>query len=112
MKMRDIASFLNNIWIDGSIHKSVSKMLYVNLLMFTKDEASHKVKANGSDLAFESYRYIIHKGKNASTAHKMTMRNRVMRPEAATKMDDIEKRLSEWKQNLRPVLRATQQRSA
>ena len=101
LKVTNITSMLNSMDIDVSIHKSVSKMLYVCLRMYTKDEAAHKVKANGSDLAFESYRFIVHRGKNASTAHKMIMRNKVMHPESASKIDEIEKRLSEWKQNLR-----------
>ena len=76
-------------------------MLYVNLLMYTRDEAIHKVKSNGADMAFESFRFIMRRGRNASTAHKMVVRNKEMHPEGASKVEEIPKRISEWKQNFK-----------
>ena len=43
----------------------------------------------------------MNKGKNASTSHKMEIRNKVTNPDAATKVDEIVKRIDEWKANLR-----------
>ena len=42
LKPKDITDLLNALLIDESIHKSISKMLHVNLLMYTKEEASQK----------------------------------------------------------------------
>ena len=92
MKKHDITNMLDELIIDTKIHKQVSKMLYVSPLGYRQDEASHKVKTNGSELAFESFRHLLWKGKNASTAHKLTLRNRVMHPEAASKTEEIEKK--------------------
>ena len=69
--------------------------------MYTKEDALSRVKINTSELALESLRYILSKGNNASIAHVMNIRNRVMHPESASKVSDIEKRLEDWKKNIR-----------
>ena len=101
LKKRDIEDMLSRHRIDPKIHKQVTRMLYVNLLMYTKDDALSRVKINTSDLSFESLRHILAKGRNASIVHVMTIRNKVMHPEAAGKVSEIEKKLAEWKKNIR-----------
>ena len=54
---------LEELKVDAAVHLQVSKMLYINLLTDTEDEANHRVKAIGSSLAFESMRYIMFKAK-------------------------------------------------
>ena len=56
LKNNEIEEMMDKLKIDQSIQKSISKMFCVNLLTFTKEEALQKVKANGSDLSFESFR--------------------------------------------------------
>ena len=97
LKTEDIQTIMNDLKIDASVQVQVNKLLYINLLTYTKDEAHHTVKSNGSKLAFESMRYILVKGRNASISHKMTLRNRVMHPEGASKIEEIERKVTEWR---------------
>ena len=49
-----------------AVKKSANHALYINLLGFTGGKAKSRVTANSIDMAFESYRYIYNKGKNAT----------------------------------------------
>lgn len=44
LRLDDIECIMTDIKLDVKIHKSVSRMLYVTLLMYTKNEASNRVK--------------------------------------------------------------------
>ena len=65
----DIEKLLVKNKIDKKIHKQISKFLYTNLLAATKGELNAKVKSNGADLSFETYRFAMCKGKNANIGH-------------------------------------------
>ena len=49
--------------------KTANTAIYVELLGNTKWETKEMVKKNKTENAFESYRYIIAKGKNATAMH-------------------------------------------
>ena len=69
--------------------------------LYTKGDAYDVVKSNGEDRVFESFRYVASKGKDASQAHILVVQNRAMNPEGAKTLKDIERRMAEWKKDLR-----------
>ena len=75
--------------------------LYINLLAFTQGDVRSRVTSNGKELAFESYRHLYHKGRDATKANIVLMQSSVLSPKAASKVADIEARLNEWKFNQR-----------
>ena len=75
--------------------------LYINLLAFTQGDVRSRVTSNGKELAFESYRHLYHKGRDATKANIVLMQSSVLSPKAASKVADIEARLNEWKLNQR-----------
>ena len=96
-----IGKFQNELKLTEEAKKSANHALYINLLGYTKGNAKSRVISNSVDLAFESYRYIFQKGKNATMMNIVHMKADVMRPMAAGKITDIEKRLNEWKEKQR-----------
>ena len=101
LKQKDIKGIHKRLGIKEDIEKATNKMLFVNLLEYTKGDAHAKVKAHGTDGAFEAFRYIATKGKNASVTHKMAMRTKAMNPDQAKTAKEVEKRINEWKSSLR-----------
>ena len=55
--------------------------------------------ANAVDMAFESYRYIYCKGKNATKMNIVIMKAEVLRPARATRIEDIEEKLMSGKKS-------------
>ena len=104
LKQKDIKAVQKRLGIDERIEKATNKMLYVNLLEYTKGDAHAKVKALGTEGAFEAFRYVVAKGKNANVTHKMAMRTKAMNPEQAKHVKEVEKKISEWKVNLRYLI--------
>ena len=80
--------------IDPKITKATNKMLYMNLLEYSNGDAHARVKTNGPEGSFESFRYIVAKGRNANANHKIAVRAHEMNLEAAKSVKDIEKKLS------------------
>ena len=58
------------------------------------------VKKNKNRNAFESYRYIVSKGKNATAMNMITMRSRALRPLPAATIKDIEACIVKWKADI------------
>ena len=81
--------------------KSANRSLYINLIGYTKGKARSRVISNAVDMSFETYRFIYHKGKNATTMNIVIMKADVLRPAPASKMEDIEHKLNEWKEKQR-----------
>ena len=52
-------------------------------------------------MAFQSYRYIYHRGKNATKMNIVIMKAEVLRPARANKVEDVEEKLNEWKEKQR-----------
>ena len=58
------------------------------------------VKKNKAEEAFESYRRIITKGKNATAMNLITMRTRALRPQSAVNVKDVESCIVKWKSDI------------
>ena len=102
LKAHDVNKVLiDELGMSDSAAAQAKKMLYVNLLQYTKGIANGKVKSNDAELSFETWRSMHAKGKNATVTHKLNMRNRVMHPELASKIEDIEKQLDQWRADMR-----------
>ena len=52
-------------------------------------------------MAFESYWYICKKSQHATNMHVVIMKAEVLRPARATRIEDIEGKLNEWKEKQR-----------
>ena len=91
----------NELKMTPAVKKAASHALYINLLGYTGGKAKSRVTTNSIDMSFESYRYIYHKGKNATKMNIVNMKAEVLRPARATKIDDIEEKLNAWKDKQR-----------
>ena len=58
------------------------------------------VKKNKAKEAFESYRYIIAKGTNATAMNIITMRSKALRPQGATTIKEVEACIVKWKSDI------------
>ena len=76
--------------------KEVERLLYLNLLAYTRDDLSDKVVAGGQREVFETYRMLHWKGKNANMAALMDKRMSVMNPDAAKTAEYIEAKMTKW----------------
>ena len=94
----DIVKAQDELQMPPDIKKAANNALYINLLGFTEGKAKSRVTSNSIDLSFESYRYIYHKGKNATKMNIVLMKADVLRPTKANKVEDIENRMSEWRE--------------
>ena len=74
---------------EHSFGKSV-KILYTTLLKYTKGDARAKVTGNGMRGSCEAYRFIVNKGKNRTITSMMQKRMRVMNPERAKTLEEVE----------------------
>ena len=81
--------------------RSIEKDLYLNLLTYTKGDANAKVSSGGIKEAMENYRYIHFKGKNATITSLMDRRLRVMHPQEANGLEDIELKMLAWKTDIK-----------
>ena len=60
------------------------------MLQYTKGDARVKVMPGGMKGALESYRCIVHKGRNTTMTSNMHRRMRVLNPEVAKNAEDVE----------------------
>ena len=82
----------DNLKMTHAVKKSANHTLYINHVGYTNGKAKSRVVANAVDMAFESYRYIYSKGKNATKMNNVIMKAEVLRPARATRSEDIEKK--------------------
>ena len=87
--------------------KKVKKQLYLNLIQYTTGDAYAKVMGSGSSQSLDCYRHIIYKGKNATIINMMEKRMRVMNPQKASTMADIESMMTAWKADIRYLREAS-----
>ena len=66
-------------------------------MQFTKGDAKTKVISPGIHGVFEANRYITSKGKNATVVSQMNRRMKVMNPEAAKNIKEVEGKVNLWK---------------
>ena len=68
-----------------------------------------KATSGGMKGAMESFRYIIHKGRNTTITSIMHRRMRVMNTEVAKNADDVEKQVQMWKNDIQLLLESRQE---
>ena len=89
--------------------RKAKQFLYLSLLQFTKGDSHSRVVAGGMDGSFESYRQLTVKGRNSTVTSLMDQRMKIMQPEKASKVEDVEMRITQWKADIR-ILRESRQR--
>ena len=93
--------------IDEEYHdmdsESIKEALYLNLLQYTKGTAHALTISNDEGLVYETYRYIIAKGKNNNTVSLIRKRNKANNPDHAKDVSEVEKKNSDWKANIREL---------
>ena len=67
-----------------------------------------KVTSGGMKGAMESFRYIVHKGRNTTMTSIMHRKMKVMNPEVAKNAEDVEK-IQLWKNDIRLLLESRQE---
>ena len=73
----------------------------MNLLGFTKGKAKGRVISNSIELPFETSREIYQKGKHDTKMNIVLKKADVLRPKNADTVNEIEKRLNDWKEKQR-----------
>ena len=94
---------------ESDVMNKCTKNLYTTLLQYTKGDARVKVTSGGMKGAMESFRYIVHQGRNTTMTSIMQRRMRVMNPEVAKNAEDVEKKLQMWKNDIRLSLESPQE---
>ena len=79
------------------------QFLYLNLLQFTKGDSHSRIVAGGMDDALDTYRQLIERGKNQTVLSMMEQRTKIMQPDKATKLEDVESKLMQWKSDIRAL---------
>ena len=88
----------DNLKMTHAVNKSANHALYINLLGYTSGKAKSRVIANAVDMAFESYRYIYCKAKNATKMNLSSLRQRSCALRA-TRIEDIEEKIMSGKRS-------------
>ena len=76
---------------------------------YIRRRQSVKVTSGGMKGAIESFRYIVHEGRNTTMTSIMHRRMRVMNPEVAENAEDAEKKLQMWRNDIRLLLESRQE---
>ena len=63
--------------------KKVARLLYLNLLTYTKGDAHVKIVAGGTEEVIDGYRFIVMKCKNATIRTLIDKRHKAMSPDGA-----------------------------
>lgn len=87
--------------MEGEVMKKAQRTLYLHLLQYTEGEAYAKVISGGTKEVIETYRHITYKGKNATIVTRMEKRMRVMNPDPAKDVKDVESKVTAWKGDIR-----------
>ena len=97
----DILEIMKEVKIDIKLKTKMNRTMYISLLQYTAGDAHGKVVSNGLPMALDTYRYLYQKGKNETTVNMMKFINKTMYPEAATDINDVEKKINKWKEDIR-----------
>ena len=97
LKKEDIDNSQKDLIIEKDAFGKCEKILYTTLMQFTKGDAKTKIISLGIHGVFEAYRYITSKGKNATVVSQMNRRMKVMNPEAAKSIKEVEGKINQWK---------------
>ena len=89
--------------------KKAQQFLYLNLLQFTKGDSHSRAVAIGASGAFEIYRQLVFRGRNSTVTSQMDQRMKVMQPEKARIVEEVEMKVTQWKSDIR-ILRETRQK--
>ena len=82
-------------------HSLILSGMYIALVQHTEGDTNTMVMDNGSSMSLETYRQIYYKGKNVNTTSTIRTKGKVLRPDAATQVEDIEMKINKWKADLR-----------
>ena len=93
----DIEAIAKELKWDEDTKNKAMKILYTTLIQYTKGDAKVKVTTGGIKSSFDSYRHISHKGKNATIQAQMHRRIKVMNPDAAKSVAEVEAKMNNWK---------------
>ena len=89
----ELKEIQSKLTMKSDVMNKCTTILYTTLLRYTKGDARVKVMSGGMKGALESYRHIVHKGRNTTMISIMHRRMRVMNPEVAKNAEHVEKKL-------------------
>ena len=105
----ELKEIQSKLAMESDVMNKCTKILYTTLLQYTKGDARVKVTSGGMKGAMESFRYIVHKGRNTTMTSIMHRRMKVMNPEVAKNAEDVEKKIQMWKNDIRLLLESRQE---
>ena len=103
---KEIQSIGKDLKMDDMTMKKCMNSPYTTLLQYTKGDDKAKVTTGAINAALDSYRHISYKGKGATVQAHMLRRVRVMNPEPAKHISDIEAEVNIWKHVMRLLTEA------
>ena len=94
----------SEVEMDEDMIKKGAKILYTTLIQYTKGDAKSKVSMAGMENSMDSYRHITQRGTNNTIQTQMMRRMKVMNPEAAKNVSDVEAKVNNWKSDIRILM--------
>ena len=96
-----VEEMMTDLELDIGQIPNINRTLYVSLLKFTSNDAHGKVVSSGIEQALDTYRYLYLKGKNDTTMNVMRIKTRVMHPDVANTVEEVESKMNKWKEDIR-----------
>ena len=91
-----VKAFLNEKGFKPEWYDKLQNTLYIALLQYTGGTIKVRVHAMGETDVFQAYRWIHHKGAALDERGKVELRSRVMNAERAESVEDVEKAVLKW----------------
>ena len=77
----------------------LKQILFITLIQFTSDELKAKVYAEGEDNVLKTYKSMCWKGQDFDAKEIVELRSKVLNPERAKEVKDVEKKMAKWKED-------------
>ena len=111
--LKNIQNFDNNIKLVNDVErnflfdpglcgdeKSITDMkqtLFITLTQYTSNDMKAKVYAEGEDNVIQTYKWMCWKGQDFDEKELVELRSKVLNPERASEVKDVEKEMAKWK---------------
>ena len=106
IKKEDVENIKTELGMSGETLENIMRMLYVMMIQYTTGSTQGKVIGGGTEEIFETYRYVVWKGRNATVQTMMDKRTSVMNPVAATTLAEVEACMATWKSDIKYLEKA------
>ena len=95
-----VEEFLVDHGMDPRIKNDLQETLFITLLQFTGGDIKARVHCMGECEVFQAYRWLCHRGRGLDEKQKIELRSRVLNPEAARGVGDVDAKMAKWKADI------------